>query len=101
MNMKMTSNESCYFFAGLAIGAGAAVLLTPKPGAETVATLKHKAMQGVDSVKERIDAAGSTVKDSVDRGKKALRFRAENLSAAVEAGKRAYREAAETTPSLH
>ena len=99
--MKMTSNESCYFFAGLAIGAGAAVLLAPKPGAETVASLKHKAKQGVDSVKPQIDTAGSTVKETVDRGKKALRYQAENLSAAVEAGKRAYREAAEATPAMH
>lgn len=99
--MKMTSSESCYFFAGLAIGAGAAVLLAPKPGAATVASLKHKAMQRVDSVKQQIDAAGSTVKETVDRGRKALRYQAENLTAAVEAGKRAYREAAEATPGLH
>lgn len=92
--MRMTSNETCYFFAGLAIGAGAAVLLAPKPGAETVATLKHKAAEGVDSLKQQFDAAGSAVKETVDRGKTALKQQAESLSAAVQAGKRAYQEGA-------
>jgi len=92
--MKITSSESCYLLAGLAIGAGAAVLLAPKPGAETVASLKHKAKEGVDSVKQQLDAAGTTARETVERGKQALRHQTETLSAAVQAGKRAYREAA-------
>lgn len=96
--MKMTSNESCYLLAGIAIGAAAGVLLAPKPGAETVAALKHKAKEGVDSVKHQLDCAGSTAKETVERGKQALRDQAETLTAAVEAGKRAYRDASSGAP---
>jgi gas vesicle protein len=91
--MKITSKECCYLLTGLAIGASAAILLAPKPGAETIASLKHKAKEGVDSVKNQFGCASSTAKQTVQRGKQALRQQTETLSAAVQAGKRAYREA--------
>ena len=99
--MKMTSSESCYLLTGIAIGAAAAILLAPKPGAETIATLKHKAKEGVDSVKNQFDCASSTAKETVERGKQAVRRQTETLNAAVEAGKRAYREASSATPELN
>src|SRR6185295_18330698 len=98
--MKITSSESCYLLTGLAIGAGAAVLLAPKPGAETIASIKHKAKEGVDSVRHQLDCAGSTAKQTVERGKQALRQQSETWSAALQAGKRAYREAM-ATPQVH
>jgi len=96
--MKVTSKETCYFFTGLAIGAGAAVLLAPKPGVETVASLKHKAMEGIDSAKRQLDSAGSAVKDTVERGRQAWRQQTESLSAALQEGKRSYREAVNNPP---
>lgn len=91
--MKITAGESCYLLAGLAIGAGAAVLLAPKPGAETIASLKHKAKEGVDSVKQQLDCVGSKARDTVERGKQAVRQQSETWTAALQAGKRAYRHA--------
>ena len=95
--MKITAGESCYLLTGLAIGAGAAMLLAPKPGAETIASLKHKAKEGVDSVKQQLDCAGSKARDTVERGiergKQAVRQQSETWTAALQAGKRAYRHA--------
>ena len=91
--MRITAGESCYLLAGLAVGAGAAVLLAPKPGAETIASLKHRAKEGVNSVWHQIDCAGSAAKHTMERGRQVLRHQSETWNAAVQAGRRAYRQA--------
>jgi gas vesicle protein len=91
--MKITAGESCYLLTGLAIGAGAAVLLAPKPGAETIASIKHRAKEGVNSVKHQLDCAGSTARNTMERGRQVLRNQTETWNAAVQAGRRAYRQA--------
>jgi gas vesicle protein len=94
-----------YFCLGCAAGAVAAVFLTPKSGPETIAYLRRKAedgtnylKQGTNYIKRSVDDASDAVTKVAERGKKTVRFQAENLGAAVEAGKQAYKTAQQTTP---
>jgi len=89
-----------YFCLGCGAGAVAAVFLTPKSGPETVEHLRRKAeegtdylKQGTDYIKQRIDEASNAVTEVAERGRKAVRYQAESLGAAVEAGKQAYKSA--------
>ena len=86
-----------YFCLGCATGAVAAVLFAPK-GRETVEYLSGKANEGTDYVKQRLDDARDAVTGAFEHGKRAVRYQAENLGAAVDAGEEAYRNAQKTTP---
>ena len=90
----MSTNEFTYFGIGAALGVAAAVLLAPKSGPETRKFLRSKAEESTDYLATR----ASDARDTVNRGKKAMKHNAENLSAAVDAGVQTYREAVETTP---
>ena len=94
----MSERELTYFGIGAALGAAAAVLLAPKSGPETRKFLRSTAEQSTDYVASRAVAARDTASDAINRGKKAGKQNAENLSAAVEAGVQTYREAVQTTP---
>ncbi len=69
------------FLLGGLIGAGVALLLTPRSGREVRGLIGDKSRELAD------DAASF-----VDKQRQALQWRRERLSAAVEAGKQAYRE---------
>ena len=86
------------FGVGCAAGILGALLLTSKSGRETVASLRGKADEGTKYVKESVDNLSHAVTNAAERGKNAVRYQAENISAAVDAGKQAYRAAQETTP---
>jgi gas vesicle protein len=94
----MSTNEFTYFGLGAALGAAAAVLLAPKSGPETRKFLRSKADEGTDYVASRASEARDAASQAINRGKKALKQNAENLTAAVDAGVQTYREAVETTP---
>jgi gas vesicle protein len=79
-----------YLGIGCAVGAIAAILLSPKSGQETLKYLRQKADEGSDYIKNRIDDAREAVTDATKQGKETLRAEAENLGAAVQAGKQAY-----------
>ena len=87
-----------YFSAGCAAGVAAALLLAPKSGRETVEYIRAKADEGTRNAKQSIDDLSKAVTNATSRGMKAVRYQAENVSAAVDAGKQAYRAAQETTP---
>ena len=57
-----------------------------------------KATEGTEYVKQQVDDVRDAVTGAVARGKRAVRYQAENLSAAVDAGEKAYKQARETTP---
>jgi len=86
------------FGVGCAAGIVGALLLTSKSGRETAAYLRGKADEGTKNVKESVDNLSHAVTNAAERGKKAVRYQTENISAAVDAGKQAYRAAQETTP---
>lgn len=86
------------FCLGCAVGAVAAVLFVPKSGRETMEYLSRRANEGTDYVKQRVDDVRDAVTGAAEHGKRAVRYQAENLGAAVDAGKQAYKKAQETTP---
>ena len=94
----MNTNEFTYFGIGAALGAVAAMLLAPKSGPETRKVLRSKAAEGSDYLASRASDARDTAAEAINRGKKAIKQNAENLSAAVDAGVQTYREAVQTTP---
>jgi len=94
----MNSNEFAFFGIGAALGAAVAVMLAPKSGPETRKLLRSKAEEGTDYLASRASEVRDTASDAINRGKKAVRQSAENMSAAVDAGIQTYREAVQTTP---
>ncbi len=94
----MSTNEFTYFGIGAALGVAAAVLLAPKSGPETRKLLRSKAEEGTEYLASRASQARDTASEAINRGKRAVKQNAENLSAAVDAGVQTYREAVQTTP---
>jgi gas vesicle protein len=94
----MSIDELTYFGVGVAAGAVATILLTPKSGAETRQALTSKAAEGSDYVATRVNEAGEAATQAIQRGQKTLRQQKENIVAAVDAGVETYREALKTTP---
>jgi gas vesicle protein len=91
--MSMNSESLGYFCVGAAVGVAAAVLLTPKSGAETRGYVTSKANSGVDYVKARAEDVRAAGKDALDKGKQAVKKQTDGVAAAVDAGKKAYQEA--------
>lgn len=91
--MSMNSEALGYFCAGAAVGVAAAVLLTPKSGAETREYVTSKANSGVDYVKARAEDVRAAATDALDKGKKAVKKQTDGVAAAVDAGTQAYRDA--------
>jgi gas vesicle protein len=73
------------FGIGALIGAGVALLLAPKSGAETRNLLRGYVARGKDEIHERSRQARATLDAAVDRGKQAY-----------DSGKAVVREALET-----
>ena len=94
----MSTNELTCFGIGAALGAAAAILLAPKSGPDTRKLLRSKAEEGTDYLASRASEVRDTAVETINRGKKAVKQNAENLSAAVDAGVQTYREAVQTTP---
>lgn len=94
----MSSNHLTYFGIGAALGIAAAVLLAPKSGPATRKFLRSTAGESADYLVSRAANARDTASEAINRGKKAMKQNAENLSAAVDAGVQTYREAVQTTP---
>jgi gas vesicle protein len=101
------------FLTGTVIGAGIALLVTPKTGEETREMLvdygygiKSKVSELPDNLKERAEKATEHGRDMIERGKDLihrgtdlvgqgkgyLEEKKETLSAAIEAGKKAMQE---------
>jgi gas vesicle protein len=94
----MSMNEFTYFGLGAAVGVAVGVLFASRPGSETQEYLRSKAEDGTDYVKACASDVRDAASEVIERGKKAVRHQAENLTAAVDAGVQSYREAAQTTP---
>ncbi len=65
-------NSFLWFVAGLGIGASLGILYAPSSGAETRQTLRSKAEEGRDLVRERTTRARQQANDWVDRGRDVL-----------------------------
>ena len=94
----MSMNEFTYFGLGAAVGVAAAIFLAPRSGSETREYLHSKVEDGTDFVRARASDVLDAVSQVAERGKKAVRYQTENLTAAVDAGVETYREGVQTTP---
>ena len=63
------NNSFVWFLAGLGVGALVGVLFAPSAGSEMRETLRSKADEGREFVKERARKAREQASDLVDRGR--------------------------------
>jgi len=89
-------NSFLWFLAGLGVGAVIGVLYAPSSGSEMRDTLRSKADEGRDFVKERARKAREQASDLVDRGREVAKQQKEQFKSAYEAGRQAYHEATAT-----
>jgi gas vesicle protein len=94
----MSIKELTYLGLGAAAGVATAVLFAPRSGSETREYLRSKAEDGTDYVRARASDVLDAASNVVERGKRAVRYQTENLTAAVDAGVETYREGVQTTP---
>ena len=94
------------FLAGIALGAGLALLLAPRSGAETRDDIARRARGARDrardladdvtgEVTDRVDRARAAVESRVDRARTAVDMRRQQVQRAVEAGRTAAQQARE------
>jgi len=77
------------FAAGAAIGAGLALLYTPKSGQEMRETISELAEDAVDKIKEYTKDAQEKIKTAIEDGKETLVEKKSILASAIEAGREA------------
>ena len=90
------NNSFVWFLAGLGVGALVGVLFAPSAGSEMRETLRSKADEGREFVKERARKAREQASDLVDRGREVAKQQKEQFKSAYEAGRQAYHEATAT-----
>jgi len=87
------SNSFLWFLAGLGVGAAVGVLYAPSAGSEIRETLRSKADEGREFVKERARKTREQASDLVDRGREVAKQQKEQFKSAYDAGRQAYHEA--------
>jgi len=87
------SNSFLWFLAGLGVGAAVGVLYAPSAGSEIRETLRSKADEGREFVKERARKTREQASDLVDRGREVAKQQKEQFKSAYYAGRQAYHEA--------
>lgn len=90
----MTTRDCSYFFSGLGIGAGLALIYAPRSGAQVRGDIQDKLNHGLQALRDTKTAAYNAVEREKDA-----------VAAAIEAGKQSYRDATqrgkiEATPAL-
>jgi gas vesicle protein len=94
------------FLLGLALGAGAALLLAPRSGAATRRDIKRRAMrvrqaaedvatEVTDTVVDTFQDARRRVEDQIDSARQTLDIKRQQMHRAMEAGRAAAQEARE------
>lgn len=92
------------FLIGLAIGAGAALLLAPRSGAATRRDIRRRARRVrraaeqtvadvTDTVTDTFDRARQKVEDQIDTAREAIDLKKRQVNRAMDAGRSAAREA--------
>src|SRR5215469_8345955 len=85
------------FLLGLSVGVGISLLVAPKSGRETRASIRDKAGEGTEYLRQRGTVVKQTAAAWVDKGKEALSRNKDPLTEAVESDKLAYRGAVSQT----
>lgn len=81
-----------WFFLGALVGAGAALLLTPRTGRETRDLLKDKGEEFARRAGEFTSEAQVKAGDLFDKGREVFEEQTQRLVSAFEAGKAAMKE---------
>ena len=81
------------FLLGLSVGVGITLLVAPKSGRESRASIRDKAFEGTEYIRQRGAKVNQTAAAWVNKGKEALSRQKDSLTEAVESNKQAYREA--------
>ena len=81
-----------WFFLGAAVGAAAALLLTPKTGAETRELLAEQGNEMARRARELAAEAQGRAGEWIDKSREIFEEQTERLMGAFEAGKDAMRE---------
>ena len=80
------------FLAGAIIGMGAALLLAPQSGAETRKLLKTYAEKAEEEMQGKAKEVRATLDTTIEQGKRFIKEKKSDLTAAFEAGKDAMRK---------
>jgi gas vesicle protein len=81
------------FIVGALLGAGAALLLAPRSGAETQQDIKERALRFRDAAEDRVKEAQKQIEDRMDQARVELMARVDAVRDAVDSGREAAREA--------
>lgn len=91
--MADDSNSFVWFLAGLGVGALVGVLYAPRAGSEIRETLRTKADDSRDYVRNQAQRAREQAGQWAEKGKEVLNQQKEQFRSAYEAGRQAYQEA--------
>jgi gas vesicle protein len=87
-----SGNSFLWFLAGLGVGAVVGVLYAPKAGAELRQSIREKAEEGRDFMRDRAREARAQASDWAERGRDYLNQQRDQFKSAYEAGRQAYQE---------
>jgi gas vesicle protein len=104
--IEKRSGDFSSFIVGLALGAGLALLMAPKSGAETRRELKERArrmrdvaedlaQEATNKATDTFEQAKTQVEERIDAARSAVEMRKEQVSHAIDAGRVAARQARE------
>ena len=79
------------FLSGAALGAIAAVLLTPRAGSESREILRGYAKRAEDTLRDLADEAGHSLEEAVEQGRDFIESKKSVLREAFEAAREAVR----------
>jgi gas vesicle protein len=83
----MTGIRFLSFFGGFGVGIATALLLAPKSGGETRAVLKEQASEGTDYVLRQGAEVKNAIRDTIERGRLAVKTTAGGVADAFENGR--------------
>jgi gas vesicle protein len=83
--MDKITSKIAFFVAGVAVGAIAAALYTPKSGKETRRMIAEKAEEGMDYLESRGKELRHQAEGAVDRGKEFVTKQKDRLAEALKA----------------
>jgi len=86
------SGRAICFLAGVAVGAGVALLFAPQSGEKTRKLIVNKAGEGKDFAASKAREIRSMADDLVDQGKDLVNKQKERLADVMASGKQAARE---------
>jgi len=89
----MATSNCSFFCLGLGIGAAVALLFAPKPGEEMRETLRVRAGERGEYLRQRGGELRHQAEGILERGRGVLDEQRGQLTVALEAGRQAYREA--------